>query len=212
MEIALVIPVYNEESTIRDLILEAQKYLSTIIAVNDHSTDATMEILQKLPITLIVNKSNLGYTKSLEKGIRTAFNRGADYVITIDGDSQHKPSDLSRFISVIHHKKPDLILGKRMSKNRFMEEIFGLYTKIIYGFSDPLCGMKAYKKDIYIKYGSLEHTYTLGTELVCKAIKNHAIFIEIPIKTRKRKSLARFGTHWTGNLLELRAFLNIIFT
>lgn len=211
MEIALVIPAYNEESTIKGVVNEVSVYVKKIVVVNDCSSDSTGKILKKLPVTTINNLKNLGYTKTLEKGIKEAFRLGADYVITFDADGQHQASDLVKFISVIKNKRPDMVLGVRSSKNRFMEEIFSIYARLKYNFSDPLCGMKAYKKSLFEKYGSLENKYSIATELTFKAIKDGTRFIEIPIKSEKRQTQSRFASNLKGNLLELQAFLNIIF-
>jgi len=212
MEIALVIPAYNEEATIKKVIEEAFFYIKKIVVINDFSTDKTEIILKKLPVTTIKNQRNLGYAKALEKGIGKAFTSGSDYVITFDADGQHKVSDLKKFISIIEKDKPDLVLGKRSFKNRFMEEVFGFYSKLRFGFSDPLCGMKAYKKEVFEKYGYLEKKYTIATELVFKAIKNKASFVEVPIKSKKRQTQSRFASSLKGNFLEFKALINILFT
>lgn len=212
MEIYLVIPAFNEEKTIEKVIKDASRYVSKITVVDDCSADNTEKILNKLPIIIsFKNTVNLGYTKTLEKGIKEAFRLGADYVITFDADGQHKVSDLKKFISVIEKSKPDLVLGKRSFKNRFMEEIFGIYSKLRFGFSDPLCGMKAYKKALFERYGYLEKKYTIATELVFKAIKDKVSFVEVPIKSEKRQTQSRFANNLKGNLLEFKALINIIF-
>jgi len=212
MEIALVIPVFNEETTIKKVIKEVSSFVKKIIVVNDYSTDNSEKILKQLPITLINNQKNLGYAKTLEKGIITSFKNGADYVITFDADGQHKASDLKKFISVIEKSKPDLVLGKRLFKNRFMEDIFGIFSKLKYGFSDPLCGMKAYKKTLFEKYNFLEKKYSIATELTFRAIRNGASFEEISIESEKRLTESRFANDLKGNFLELKALINILFT
>jgi len=211
MEIALVIPAYNEESTIKNVVNEVSPYVKKIIVVNDCSNDSTEEILKKMPVKIINNQKNLGYTKTLEKGIKEAFKLGSDYTITYDADGQHQASDLVKYIAIIKDKKPDLIIGNRSIKNRSMEQIFSIYSKLKYGFSDPLCGMKAYKRSLFEKYGRLENRYSIATEFTFRAIKDGAIFFEIPIKTKKRLSKSRFANSLKGNLLELKAFLNILF-
>lgn len=211
MEIALVIPTYNEEKTITKVVKETSTFIKKIIIVNDHSTDSTEKKIKYLPVITLINTLNLGYTKSLEKGIKKAFQLDFDYVITFDADGEHQAVDLEKFIYLIKKKGPDLIIGKRAYKNRFMEEIFGLYSKLRFGFSDPLCGFKAYKKELFIKYGFLEKKYTIGTEIIFRAIKDGASFLEVPIKSNKRQTRSRFASSLKGNILELRAFLNILF-
>lgn len=211
MQIYIVIPVYNEEETVEKVIGDVLVYSKNIIAVNDCSTDNTENILKTLPVAIVNNQEKHGYAKTLERGIREAFFSGADYVITIDADGQHRADDLKKFISVIEKEKPDLAIGKRSFKNRFMEEIIGFYSKLRYGFSDPLCGMKAYKKVLFNKYGYLERRYSIATELTFRAIKDKASFIEIPIETEKRQNQSRFANNLKGNLLELKTLINILF-
>ncbi len=210
MEIALVIPAYNEEATIKSVLSDCLRFIKKIIVVNDCSTDSTKIILEKLPVILLNNQKNAGYTRTLDRGIKKAFELKSDYVITFDADGQHKANDLKKFISIINSRQPDLVLGKRFFKNRFMEQIFGLYSRIKYGFSDPLCGMKAYKKNIFSKYGSLETKYTISTELTFRSLKDGASFIEVPIQSEKRQTKSRFAGALKGNLLELKALINIL--
>ncbi len=210
MKIWVVIPVYNEDQIILRVITDVYHYIKKIIVVNDGSTDSSHQILTRLPVILINNSINLGYVHSLEKGMNYAFHKGADYVITFDGDGQHNARDLLKFLSVINHIQPDFVLGKRNQKNRAMEYFFSLYSRKLFGFSDPLCGMKAFKREIFVRYGYLEQRYTIGTQLVFDALKNGATFTEIPIHIIARKGDSRFGTKIKGNCLELKAFFHIV--
>ena len=92
-----------------------------------------------------------------------------------------------------------------------MEEVFGLYSKLRFGFSDPLCGLKAYKKALFERYGCLEKKYTIATELTFKAIGDGANFEEISTESEKRLTKSRFADDLKGNLLELKALINIFF-
>lgn len=211
MKFFVVIPAHNEENTIARVISGIRKCITNIVVINDASSDKTGMILKKLPVHVISNPHNMGYVKSLERGLLYAFKKNADYVITFDADGQHKQTDLPHIISVIRKESPDFVLCKRAKKNRFAESLFGLYSKLRYGFSDPLCGLRAYKKEIFYIHGrALEHKYTIGTELMFRAIKSGATFKEISIKTNRRKDSSRFGDGIIGNLRELHALLNVL--
>jgi len=210
MEIALIIPVYNEETTIKKVITEVSQYIKSIIVINDCSTDNSKQILTTLPVTLINNNENLGYAKSLEKGMKIVFQQNIDYVITFDADGQHEAKDLTQFISVIEKYKPDFIFGKRLVRNRFMEYIWSYYAKKKYGFSDPLCGFKAIKKEVFLQYEYLEKHYTIGLEMIFSQLKKGTNFKEVTISINKRKDKPRFGNAISGNWLELKALLTIL--
>lgn len=210
LSLCVVIPAHNEEKTIKKVVQEVYSYIQNIIAVDDASTDKTLAILKTLPVYTILNKQKLGYSKSLETGIKKAFENGADYAVSFDADGQHRGSDLPKIIEAINKYNPDFVLGKRTHKNRLMEFFLGLYAKIRFGFSDPLCGLKAYKRDTFQKYNYLEKKFTIGTEIVFRALKEGARFIEVEVTSQKRIDTSRFAGRIKGNLLELRALYNIL--
>ncbi len=210
MKIFVVIPAFNEKKTIKQVVEDVMKYVRHIIVVDDCSTDNTFKITKKLGIEVVRNAKNLGYIRSIEKGIHHALNKGADYIITFDADGQHSIEDLAKFILAIEKYKPDLVLGVRSEYNRFMEYIWSYYTRIKYGFTDPLCGLKAYKKEIFLKYHTLENHYSIGTEILFKALKEGASFREVPVKIKKRTTVSRFGNQLVGNWLELKGLVNVI--
>lgn len=206
----VVIPAHNEAQTIYKVVHDVYRYAQNIIVVDDASKDKTQIILKTLPVYTIHNKQKLGYSKSLETGIKKAFENGADYAISLDADGQHRGSDLPKIIGAINKYNPDFVLGKRTHKNRLMEFFLGLYAKIRFGFSDPLCGLKAYKRDTFQKYNYLEKKFTIGTEIVFRALKEGAKFIEVEVTSQKRSDASRFAGRIKGNLLELRALYNIL--
>lgn len=210
MNVTVVIPVYNEGQSIKRIVKNTLSVTNSVFVIDDNSTDGTRDILKNLPIRLFSNTTNIGYAKSLEKGIKEAFKGDADYVISMDGDGQHRLIDLIRLVYCVKRYKPDIAIGRRQNQNRLMEKVIGFYTKAKIGISDPLCGLKAYHKKIFAKYKQLETSYTIGTELCLRALKDGAKFREIAIKTKPRKDNSRFGNGLKGNWLELKAFINII--
>ena len=209
MEIWVVIPAYNEEKTIEQVVNSVLKFVKNILIVDDCSSDKTSEILGKLPVKVIRNSINLGYTETLEKGVEQAFKSGGDYVITFDADGQHQAGDLPKYIEAIRDQEPDLVVGKRSFKNRFMENIWILFSRK-YGFSDPLCGFKAYRRSTYKKFGPLESVYTIGTQLLFLVAKNKGKIIEVELNTKERLDKPRFAGRIRGNYLELKALVNLL--
>jgi len=86
MNIALVIPVYNEAATIANVIDRARRHLEWVIVVDDGSTDGTEEQLQGFPITVLRHSHNQGKAASLWQGMTFALERQASAVITLDAD------------------------------------------------------------------------------------------------------------------------------
>ena len=116
---AVIIPAYNEEATIEFLVRDTLKYTDNLIVVDDCSQDQTLNIIKKFKdITIIKNDKNLGKGACLWIAMNHAFKSGANFVITLDGDGQHQPSDIPRFLKE-YKKYPDqIIIGSRMKNKK----------------------------------------------------------------------------------------------
>jgi len=112
--IVVVIPAYDEAGTIRDVAQRALSHGSRVIVVDDGSTDGTAEALSGLPLTLLANPRNRGKGASLCRGIRQALEEGADTVVTLDGDGQHRPEDIPRLADAHARHRNAIVIGARL--------------------------------------------------------------------------------------------------
>ena len=114
MKIVGVIPAFNEAATIRDVATRALPFLPNLIVVNDGSTDATLEELRGLPLTVISSPVNLGKGASLARGFAIALAEGADAIVTLDADAQHCPEDIPRLIEAAQAHPGRIVIGARL--------------------------------------------------------------------------------------------------
>lgn len=109
----VVIPAYNEEKTIQDVV-ERAAYFADVCVVNDASTDGTAEIVESIPdVKCISHKTNTHIPQTILDGMKYAYENDYDYVITMDAGLSHSPEEIPRFISA---KDSDLVLGIRTTK------------------------------------------------------------------------------------------------
>jgi glycosyltransferase involved in cell wall biosynthesis len=111
---AVVIPAYNEAATIKVLVERTLEQQLPVIVVDDGSEDRTSEQLKDLPITLLKNEQNSGKAAALWKGFEAATEQGVDGIITLDGDGQHRPEDIPRFIEAAREHPGSIIIGSRL--------------------------------------------------------------------------------------------------
>ena len=115
--VAVVIPALNEERAIRGIVEAVLAISPNVIVIDDGSTDATVERIADLPITLIRHATPLGKGQGLRDGFRKARALGFDAVVTMDGDGQHLPADIPRLLAAAARYPEHLVIGARI-KNR----------------------------------------------------------------------------------------------
>ncbi len=114
MTIAVVIPAYNEASTIADVVREAHRWVDRIVVVDDGSTDGTAAQLGGLPVRVLRHAQNAGKGASLWDGMRQARAHGASAVITLDADGQHRPEDIPRLLAAAADHPDGMIIAARL--------------------------------------------------------------------------------------------------
>ena len=111
-EIVALIPAYNAEPFVGDVIRVASEHVP-VIAVNDGSTDATLAALRASGATVIDQQPNQGKGAALKRGYRAAMESGASAVIQLDADGQHDPAEIPGFVRKFRETRADLIIGER---------------------------------------------------------------------------------------------------
>ncbi len=108
----ILIPTYNNATTLFDVVSRVLAVCGDVLVVNDGSTDATMEVLQPLEdrIHVISYERNKGKGYALRKGFEWARANGYDYAITIDSDGQHNPGDIPLLVQAIKQSNNQAIL------------------------------------------------------------------------------------------------------
>ena len=199
---AIVIPAYNEEATIRDVVKAALDQCDKVIVVDDGSVDKTIEKVEGLLITLIKNETNKGKAASLWAGFMSAMAQGVDAIITIDGDGQHAASDVGLLLAKAEQYPQDIIIGARLADksvipakryyaNKFAN--FWIAWAAGYPIADSQSGFRLYPKALFDNLDiSIEHGFVFESEILIKAaqrgIYSHPVKIPAVYKKGARPS------------------------
>jgi glycosyltransferase involved in cell wall biosynthesis len=193
-KIYIVIPAYNEEMVISGVIEEVRSAgYQDIIVVDDGSADETFLAAKNHEGVVALRHSiNRGKGASIKTGIEAAKMLGADIVVTMDGDGQHNPNDISKMISLVNSGY-DVILGSRLKDPRGMpgykivhNRIANWCTWIIYGLkvTDSQSGFRAYSKKAINTIETRTDRYEYDSEVIREICRHKLKFTEIPIEVR----------------------------
>lgn len=201
--IGIVIPAFNEAKTVGTIVSSASRY-GVPIVVDDGSGDETGALAAAAGATVVRHAVNRGYDQALNSGFSQAAKLDCKYVITMDADGQHNPGILETFIQMLD-AGADVVIGNRDRRQRLAEHIFAWVASARWGIHDPLCGMKAYRIEIYNALGHFDARGSIGTELAIHAAKSGRRIAQLEIKTRDRIDAPRFGRKFSANVRILRA-------
>lgn len=191
MKTFVVIPAFNEAKRIDKVLVDVQNIGLPTIVIDDGSKDSTAERAKKYKITVLRHRINLGKGAAIKTGCDAAFLKGADAIIMMDADGQHKVEDLPKFIEMIQNSSYDVVFGSRNMNlgvplvrylgNKFasvlISLLFGVYV------SDLICGYRAVTKKAFRKMALQSTDYGIETEMVIKTARLKLRYCEIPIET-----------------------------
>ena len=115
----LVVPLYNEATVVREVILEARKTFQNIVCVDDGSRDNSVEEALAGGAVVVSHPINLGQGAALQTGIDFALLQpGAEYFVTFDSDGQHRTEDAQLMVERLRNEPLDIVIGSRFLDDR----------------------------------------------------------------------------------------------
>ena len=170
--LCVVIPAYNEATTIVDVVRRTLAIASNVIVVDDGSTDGTPDIVAGLDVALVRHAGNEGKGAALLDGFRAALERGADAVVTMDGDAQHDPERIPDLVARAEACPDRIVIGSRLHDraafpparyraNRVAN--FWISWASGHRIDDSQCGMRLYPRAVL--------------ESICAKTRHHPGFV-----------------------------------
>ena len=186
------IPVYNNAGTIADVVRRCRQQISDIVVVDDGSSDADLrQLLEPLDVAVIRHPANLGKGAALMTAFEYAAQRGGQYMITLDGDGQHFPEDIPRFLP---HLAPHAILigqrtqvvGAMPQASQFGREFsdFWIYVECGQAVADTQSGFRVYPLPRISQLRLKSRHYNLEVEVVTRAVWAGLKIEDVPVRVQ----------------------------
>ena len=221
MLISILIPSFNEEKTILDVLNRISETVDSsinyeVVVINDGSTDGTLNLLEKnknLYNQLISYEKNYGKGNAIKKGLEVSKGK---YIFFQDADLEYDPIDINKFTKLINRFEPDLIIGSRLNYseytrshnilnkfgNKFITFIFNLFYNTT--FTDIYSCYACFKKDLLNEKNLKTKGFEQHAEIICKVIKKGNKFYEVPISYNGR-------THEEGKKIKFYHIFAVLF-
>jgi glycosyltransferase involved in cell wall biosynthesis len=193
MNLSVIIPAYNEEKTIGEILtkLMAVKEVKEVVVVDDASVDKTIEVVNKHKdkrIHLVKHAKNQGKGAAIRTGLEVVT---GDYVLIQDADLEYDPRDIPIMTAPVIQDRAAVVFGSRFlgsHSNMFFWHMIGnkllnfgvniLYDSIV---SDMETGYKLIPTDVFRELNIQENDFRIEPEITCKLLKRKAKIMEVPI-------------------------------
>ena len=210
--ITVIIPAYNEENSIGNVIRDLPDFVHEIIVVNNNSTDATEKNAKDAGATVLTEFKG-GYGNACLKGIEhiKQQKKTTDIVVFLDGDYSDYPEELTKIIAPIIENDIDFVVGNRVKNFREKgamqpQQIFGnwLATFLMRVFFKSkftdLGPFRAIKFDTLMSLKMEDPTYGWTVEMQLKILKQQFTYREIPVRYRNRIGVSKVSGTVKGSI------------
>lgn len=211
--IKVIIPAYNEEKAIANVINEIPDYVSEIIVISNKSTDNTITVAQNAGAT-VLSENNKGYGYACLKGLDYIAQQEVKptIVVFLDGDYSDYPEELTKLIDPILTNTVDFVIGARVPELREIgsmtpQQIFGnklatVLMKLFFGstFTD-LGPFRAVKYSTLVDLKMQDKTYGWTVEMQLKVLRKRISYMEIPVRYKNRIGVSKVSGTVKGTIM-----------
>ena len=195
-EIFVVVPAYNEEKTVSQIIEGIAKEGYNVVLVNDGSKDNTLNLAieskRRYPdkIFIVSHFINRGLGAALKTGIDVAVRKHAKYILTFDADGQHEISDIEKVVKPLQDGNADVCIGARPFKDMpfsksFANSVMNFLTLVFYrrNVKDSQSGLRAFTADAASQINIVSSGYAVSSEFIREISDKHFRLEEVTITT-----------------------------
>ena len=195
-DVYLVVPAFNEEKTVSQIIEGIAERGYNVILVNDGSRDKTLNLAieskRKYPnqIFVVSHVINRGLGAALKTGMVVALNKGAEYIVTFDADGQHEIADIPKVCKPLQDGEADVVIGARPFEDMPISKSFANYimnalTLIFYGrnVKDSQSGLRAFTAHAADVINIVSRGYGVSSEFIKEISDKKLRLAEVTITT-----------------------------
>lgn len=211
-----IIPAYNEEKTIGNVILKIPRQIDgvsevLVLVADDGSKDRTVEIARSAGADFIISHPNMGLALNFKLAIEEALKMGADVIVNIDADEQYDSKQIVILVKPIIENRAEIVLGDRQVLklphmpwgNKYGNMLGSWLIRKLIGLNviDASTGFRAYSREAALRMNVMsKHTYT--HETLIQAADHGLKMAQVPIEFRKRDGHSRLISNLRSHIVK----------
>jgi glycosyltransferase involved in cell wall biosynthesis len=191
MTVVALIPALNEGLTIGEVVRGVCAHVSKVVVVSDGSTDDTIARARGAGATVLAHAATAGKGQAVRTGLEHALaDASVEFVVILDGDLQHLPSEAPRLLEAARRTGADLVVGERqfdrrsMPRARYYANVIGSWALSAFIRStlrDTQCGFRVLRADMLRRLPLRARGYDIETEMLVKVARLGGRIVPVPV-------------------------------
>jgi glycosyltransferase involved in cell wall biosynthesis len=191
-KVVALIPAYREELYIGDVVRRVKVRLKDVLVIDDGSPDETTLRAREAGAEVIIHPENLGKGAAIKTGFNALLKRGFDYVLILDGDGQHLPEEIDRFLAAASETPAEIYIGNRMDDTARMPWVRRLANRFMswqisrlcgHHVPDTQCGFRMIRRELIPRLFCESNAFDYETEMLLIAGQAGQRIHSVPITT-----------------------------
>lgn len=215
-KVIVAIPCLNEERNIGSLVIQAKRWAHEVLVIDDGSTDETSAIAESAGAIVVRHEMNQGKGAALNSAFGVAIGRDADVLVLIDGDGQHRPSEIPAVAGPVVAGEADISIGSRHLRaggiptvRRVGQTMVTTATNLGSGvaISDSQSGFRAFSRRALESMTFSSRGFAVESEMQFLALDRELRVVEVPIEAvyvdPPRRNVFRHGMTVLDGIMRL---------
>ncbi len=199
-KVAVIIPCFNEARFIGAVVEQVRKVIPNVVVVDDHSSDDTAKLATRAGARVLRNEQQLCKGGSLLRGLELAFAEGFEWALLMDGDGQHSPEDIERFLSLT--PTAPLVIGNRMSNCELMPFVRKMVNRWMSNWisdlagcdvPDTQCGFRLLNLSVWHELSFQTRRFEIESEMVVAFARAGHLIGSVPIQVIYRDEQSKIS-------------------
>ncbi|MBL8250489.1 MAG: glycosyltransferase family 2 protein [Candidatus Competibacter sp.] len=198
-----LIPAYNEEATIGDIVAQIrQRFAYPVVVIDDCSGDATARRARAAGATVLPLTLQLGAWGAIQTGLRYALSQGYRTAITLDADGQHEPECIGELVEPLIGRRADVVIGAFPERASRARRLAWSYFRVLTGLKleDITSGFRAYNHAAMAALASPEASLLdyqdVGVLLILRHKRLRVIEVPVSMQPRAQGASRVFRSWW----------------